>query len=27
VEIKRYRLRKKLALSRDDSLTSYIVEI
>lgn len=27
VEIKRYRLRKKLDLSREDSLTSYIVEI
>ncbi|MEN8817267.1 MAG: triple tyrosine motif-containing protein [Nonlabens sp.] len=27
VEIKRYRLRKKLALSREESLTSYIVEI
>jgi len=27
VEIKRYRLRKKLGLSREDSLTSYIVEI
>lgn len=27
VEIKRYRLRKKLGLSRDDSLTSYIVEV
>lgn len=27
VEIKRYRLRKKLGLSREDSLISYIVEI
>lgn len=27
VEIKRYRLRKKLGLSRDDSLSSYIVDI
>lgn len=27
VEIKRYRLRKKLGLDRDDSLSSYIVEI
>lgn len=27
VEIKRYRLRKKLGLTRNDSLTSYIVEI
>lgn len=27
VEIKRYRLRKKLNLSREESLTSYIVEI
>lgn len=27
VEIKRYRLRKKLKLSREDSLSSYIVEI
>jgi ligand-binding sensor domain-containing protein/DNA-binding CsgD family transcriptional regulator len=27
VEIKRYRLRKKLGLLRDDSLSSYIVEI
>jgi len=27
VEIKRYRLRKKLGLTRSDSLTSYIVEI
>ncbi|KQC32972.1 hypothetical protein AAU57_06270 [Nonlabens sp. YIK11] len=27
VEIKRYRLRKKMGLSRDDSLTGYIVEI
>lgn len=27
VEIKRYRLRKKMDLSREESLTSYIVEI